>query len=176
MNIIEHKINDNVDTRRETAIAHLLNQCFDGIHQGRSYFKQLPHGRFLAWDGAALVGHVGFDFRVIRVGGEIVSIIGIVDLCVAEKTRGMGVGQALLRRAETNAKGQSFALAMADDRRIYTQTGYASLQSADVKFLAIDELNCHSIVQRDLTYIFMVKCLSRQTWPNGSIDMLGYLF
>lgn len=43
-------------------------------------------------------------------------------------------------------------------------------------FLAIDELSCHSVIRRDLCDIFMVKCLAKQRWPEGQIDLLGYLF
>jgi len=65
---------------------------------------------------------------------------------------------------------------MADDRRLYEQTGYSLLPRANTTFLAIDELRSHSVIERDLSEIFMVKCLSDKQWPEGKIDLLGYLF
>ena len=61
------------------------------------------------------------------------------------------MGRALLERAEISAKGKSFALAMADDRRLYEQTGYSLLPRSNTAFLAIDELKSHSVIERDLS-------------------------
>ena len=73
-------------------------------------------------------------------------------------------------------KEKSFALAMADDQRLYEQTGYSLLPRSNTAFLAIDELKSHSVIERDLSEIFMVKCLSDKQCPEGKFDLLGYLF
>ena len=65
---------------------------------------------------------------------------------------------------------------MADDRCLYEQTGYSLLPRANTTFLAIDELKSHSVNERDLSEIFMVKCLSDKQCPEGKFDLLGYLF
>ena len=176
MNIIKIDFCDGFGSEYEVDIADLLECCFDGIHEGRTYFKQAPQGRFFAWENSKLIGHVGFDFRLVRVGSNILPILGVIDLCVRKENRCLGVGRALLERAEISAKGKSFALAMADDRRLYEQTGYSLLPRSNTTFLAIDELKSHSVIERDLSEIFMVKCLSDKQWPEGKIDLLGYLF
>ena len=176
MKVTEHRATESPDPTRDAAIASLLDACFGGVHGGRTWFKQIPHERLLAWSGIDLVGHVGVECRAVRVGEAIVPVAGIVDLCVAPAARRQGIGAALLQRAEERARGQSFALAMADDPRLYRRTGYGLLHAADVTFLAIDELRCLGVVRRDLGEVFMVKRLTCDAWPDGPIDLLGHLF
>ncbi len=116
------------------------------------------------------------EFRVVRVGEIIVPILGIVDLGVAPSARRQGIGAALLQGAEELARGQAFALAMADDRRLYQRSEYSLLHAPNVTFLAIDDLRCHGVIRRDLSEIFMVKALTCDAWPDGPIDLLGHLF
>ena len=176
MKFTEHPATESPDPSRDAAIATLLDACFDGVHGGRTWFKQIPHERLLAWSGNDLMGHVGMECRVVRVGEAVVPILGIVDLCVAPAARRQGIGAALLQGAEERARGQSFALAMADDPRLCQRAGYSLLHATNVTFLAIDELRCHSVIRRDLSGIFMVKQLAFDAWPDGPIDLLGHLF
>ena len=176
MKFTEHSAAESADSVRNAAIADLLDTCFDSVHGGRTYYKQVPHEHLLVWSGRDLIGHVGMDYRMVRVGEAILPILGIIDLCVAPSARRQGIGAALLQRAEYRAKAQSFSLAMADDWRLYHRTGYSLLPAASVTFLAIDELRSHSVIRRDLSDIFMVKQLAGDAWPDGQIDLLGYLF
>ena len=176
MKFAVHNSADSPDPIRDSAVAGLLDACFDGAHGGRTFFKQVPHQRVLAWSGDDLVGHVGMDLRVVRVGGVTVSVLGIVDLCVAPAARKQGIGAALLQGAEERAEGQSFSLAMADDSRLYRRAGYSRINAADVTFLAIEDLRCHGVIRRDLSEVFMVKPLAGDAWPDGPIDALGHLF
>ena len=176
MKFTDHHAVDSPDPIRDAAIAGLLDACFDGAHGGRTFLKQVPHQRVLAWSGDYLVGHVGMDLRVVRVGEATVSVLGIVDLCVAPAARRQGIGAALLQVAEERAEGQSFALAMADDSRLYRRVGYSQIQAADVTFLAIEQLRCLGVVRRDLSEAALVKPLADDAWPDGPIDVLGHLF
>ena len=87
-----------------------------------------------------------------------------------------GRGSCFVGACRNICKRKKFALAMEDDRRLYEQTGYSLLPRANTTFLAIDELRSHSVIERDLSEIFMVKCLSDKQWPEGKIDLLGYPF
>ena len=176
MKCTDHSVADSPDPSLDAAIAGLLDACFGGAHEGRTFFKQVPHQRVLAWSSSGLVGHVGMEFRAVRVGEATVPVLGIVDLCVAPAARRQGIGVALLHEAEKRAGGQSFALAMADDPRLYRRAGYSLIRAEDVTFLAIDELRCHGVVRRDLSEVFMVKRLAGDAWPDGPIDLLGHLF
>ncbi|MDE0697760.1 MAG: GNAT family N-acetyltransferase [Boseongicola sp.] len=176
MKLTDHSVADSPDPVRDAAIASLLDACFGGVHGGRTFFKQVPHRRLLAWSQGGLVGHVGMDLRAMRIGESTIHVLGIVDLCVAPTARRQGIGAALLQAAEERAEGQSFALSMADDPRLYLRAGYSRIHAVDVTFLAIDELRCHSVVRRDLSEIFMAKRLAGGAWPDGPIDLLGHLF
>ena len=176
MQITDHSISDPVNPEQEAKLANLLELCFDGAHEGRTYFKQMPQRRLCAWQDTDLIGHVGIEYRIIHVGDQLLSVVGIVDLCVAPHARRTGLGASLLDRAEHTGRGQSFALAMADDTRLYDTQGYQRVNDALVTFLAIDDLRSHSLIERDCSDFFMCKPLSEMQWPRGSIDMLGYLF
>lgn len=40
-----------IDTTTNTKIARLLDECFPDVFEGRSFFKQLPHFRYVAFAG-----------------------------------------------------------------------------------------------------------------------------
>jgi len=160
----------------DSSLAVLLNQCFPGTFEGRIFFKQEPHSRIVAHAGNILIGQVGIDRRVISVDGKILKIIGMIDLCVAKEYRGQGIGTALIEQVEKRSEGRDFIVLMADNPEIYKQAGYSRLQHASTKWLAIEDLASHSIIERNLSDCFMYKPLLQQDWPPGKIDLLGYLF
>lgn len=157
-------------------LSDLLDQSFPDTFEGRCFFKQEPHCRIVAHTEGSVIGQVGIDRRVVNVAGKIVKIIGVIDLCVAAEYRGNGIGTALLREIEDHSTGREFIILMADNHSIYEKSGYFRLQPALARWLAIEELNSHSIIERDLSDCFMYKPLSSADWPAGKIDLLGYLF
>ena len=70
---------------------------------------------------------------------------------------------------------KSFASAMADDRRLYEQTGCSLRPHANTKSLALDALKMPHCNERDSNEIYMVNRLAEKRWPAESIDLLGYL-
>ena len=176
MRIVFRSAEMSRDHDEESQIAAMLKQCFDGMHEGRTYCEQIPQQRLLGYCGDRLVGHLGLDYRMIRIGEAIFSVVGIIDLCVVPDLRRRGLAQRLLAAAEKRSAAQDFSVLVAKDTRLYERTGYRLLAKADVTWLAIDELRCHGVSNRDLSDIFMQKPLSTKTWPKGPIDMLGFLF
>ena len=164
------------DNDEESQIAAILKQCFGGMHEGRTYCEQMPQQRLLGFCGDRLVGHLGLDYRMIRIGEAIFSVVGIIDLCVVPDLRRRGLAQRLLAAAEERSAAQDFSVLMAKDTRLYERAGYRLLTKADVTWLVIDELRSHSVSNRDLTDAFMQKPLSAKQWPKGPIDLLGFLF
>jgi len=100
----------------------------------------------------------------------------VIDFCVAKEYRGQGIGTKLIEEVEKLSKGRDFIILMADNPEIYNRVGYSRLQHASTKWLAIEDLATHSIIERDLSDCFMYKPLMQQQWPSGKIDLLGYLF
>jgi predicted N-acetyltransferase YhbS len=156
----------------------LLDQCFPGTFEGRTYFKQLPHFRLLAMDAGSVVAQVGIDGRVVTVGGTIVSIFGLIDTAVHPARRGERIGTQLLTEAERIARAsqREFLVLMADRHDLYLKEGYVRVQPALTKWLAIENRQSVELMTRDLSDCFMVKPLTEKSWPAGTIDMLGYIF
>ena len=176
MSDLEFVVQDGALSTHEDALRELLDGCFPGWFEGRTFYKQEPHKRVLAFSGSRLVGQVGLDFRVINVAGQIVKIVGVIDVCVAEPFRNNGIGRKLLFQAEAVSGGRDFALLMADCQALYVRCGYKALSNAPTRWLAIEDLQSHSVIERDLGDCFMYKPLQGAAWPGGAIDLLGYLF
>ena len=160
----------------ESALTALLEQSFPNTFDGRSFFKQEPHNRIVACTPDRLVAQVGIDRRIINVEGNHIKIVGVIDLCVAENYRNKGIAKALLRAVESCSDDREFVVLMADNQTIYTGSGYVPLKPALTKWLAIEDLSSHSVMERDLSDCFMYKSLRDTKWPDGKIDLLGYLF
>lgn len=159
-------------------IGRLLDLCFPDTFEGRTYYKQLPHFRLLAWQAGKLAGQLGIDSRVINIEGQVIKIFGIIDLCVHPQERGAGLATCLLSRAEEIARlhGRDHLVLMADRHDLYLKAGFTRVQPALTKWLAIDGRKSMGMIQRDLAECFLVKPLSPRPWPSGEIDLLGYLF
>ena len=157
-------------------ITTLLEASFSDTFAGRTFYKQEPHRRVLALDGDRLVGQVGVDARIINVGGHILRIVGVVDLCVSPSYRGTGVGSVLLEAVEQQAVSRDFVVLMADRDDLYVRHGYRRLAPALTRWLAIEDLRSWGVIERDLGGCFMLKPMSTRDWPDGKIDLLGYLF
>lgn len=167
---------DSASIISDNVLRELLNQSFPGMFETRSYFKQEPHSRLVAHAKNELIGHVGIDKRVFNVAGEIIRVVGVVDLCVAKKYRSNGIGAALIKAVEEKFNDREFVVLMADNPALYLKLNYAQLTEAPARWLAIEGLKSHSIVERDLGDCFMYKQLTNKCWPNGEIDLLGYLY
>ncbi|MEZ6046035.1 MAG: GNAT family N-acetyltransferase [Planctomycetaceae bacterium] len=156
----------------------LLDECFPGWFDGRSYVKQFPHFRYLAMEGESVVGQLGVDVRVINVGGTVIPIMGLLDTAVRHDRRNNGIATKLLETAEHHASdgGLEFLVLMSDRHDLYLKAGYHRIQPAPTKWLAIEDRQSVQVIERDLSDCFMAKPLTDKTWPTGTIDMLGYMF
>ena len=125
-----------------TAIVGLLAECFSGEgHDGRDYFKQLPHYRLLAYEQERLVGHLGVDLRMMNLNGQAVTVFGAIDVCVAPDRQGSGIGTGLLQRFEAIARDANrvdFLFLAAKNPAIYESLGYKKT-TLRTKWLKIDQ-------------------------------------
>ncbi|NRA63953.1 MAG: GNAT family N-acetyltransferase [Pseudobacteriovorax sp.] len=155
----------------------LLRESFPDFLNQRIYYKQLPHFRLLAYDNETLVGQVGVDHRVIRIGSSIRRIFGIIDLCTKSEYRGQGIARDLLQKLEGMAQnsGIDCLILFADDQRIYKSFGFNSYDNK-LQWLAINEHQSLSVKQESLGEYFMVKVLGANPWNSDDVDLLGYMF
>ena len=157
-------------------ITKLKNLSFPETKRNRSYFKQLPHFRYLVFD-EVLVGHMGVDHRVIRVGDRVFSIFGIIALCVKPSYQGRGIASELLQTVTELAKEKSidFLFLVASDKRIYLKNGFKAV-SANCSWLGIeDHCNC-GVLTKTIEEDFMIKQTGDKLWSDKPIDLLGYMF
>ena len=155
----------------------LLGDAFPGFFNGRIYVKQQPHFRIIMVNEGEVVGQVALDYRVIRIGAEVVRICFVIDLCVRKDRRRQGIGSKLLAEAETQARqaGVSFIVLMADLHDFYGRQGFLRIQGGLTRWLAIEDRASHSLKEEDLADQLMAKPLTEIGWPKGPIDLLGYL-
>lgn len=168
----EHELH----ARERGDLQSLLSTCFEGHYATRHYFKQLPHLRVLGCVDDRLVGQIGVDHRMIRVGDEPVEIFGLIDVCVDPAHRSRGYASQLLRQVERRAAehGIDRLLLFADDGRLYERCGYTRLVRP-CRWLGIHEHATVGLLERTEDCVY-VKALGAAAWPEGPIDMLGYLF
>ncbi len=171
--IPEHEINE----AQLVQITELRNACFPDHSAPRSYAKQLPHSRYLAFDGNKLIAYTGIDFRVIRLGNFPVTTLGIIDLCVSSEYRSRGIASKMLEDLSVIATESvaDFMILFADDSRLYERNGFERKQNT-CSWLKIDEHKNHGIGSENLADCLMVKAVASISWSNDDVDLLGYLF
>ncbi|ANP89348.1 GNAT family N-acetyltransferase [Rhizobium leguminosarum] len=167
-----------MDAQTTAQVTALLDESFPDTFEGRTYFKQLPHFRYLVFEGETVIGQVGVDHRVIRAGGKIVRIFGVIDLCVTPAHRGAGVAGNLLKHVERLAAASNvdFLVLMGDVDSLYIANGFRHVDPAMTKWLAVEDVESVAVIERDLSQCFLVKPMRGENWNIGQIDMLGYLF
>jgi len=162
--------------RRRQELQRLLAASFPSWFRDRWYFKQLPHLRMLAYVGDQLVGQVGIDHRMIRVGDSPVEIFGLIDVCVDPEHRSRGVASTMLREIEALARRHAIEclLLHTDDSRLYERCGFVRLERPS-RWLGIHEHATVGLIERVDDWIH-VKPLTEDGWPDGPVDLLGYMF
>lgn len=173
----EHQLTPDVQNH----VATLLQLSFTDIdYQGRTYFKQLPYARLLAYHDDQLVGHLALDYRVMSLNGQAINVLGVVDLCVAASYQRQGIGLQLLDQfedfAHQAAQSIDFLFLVADDTRLYERAGYQTT-SLETTWLKIDNHKTYGAgTERIIDTNFMYKSISGISWTHGSLDLLGFMY
>jgi citrate lyase synthetase len=172
--IIEFDITENIHQQ----ITKLRNSCFPVENaKPRSYYKQLPHFRYLVSVEDMLIAHMGVDHRVIRVGDYVFTIFGVVDLCVESSYRQQGIASKLLSLLTQLAREKSvdFLFTVVKDERIYLKHSFQTI-SHYCSWLRIHEHNNYGVAIEKIEKELMIKQTGNQPWVNEPIDLLGYMF
>ena len=169
------EFNISEDTHQQ--ITNLRNSSFPENTKPRSYYKQLPHFRYLAFDRDTLVAHMGIEHRVIRVGDSIFTIFGVVDLCVKQSHRGQGIASEFLSLLTDLAREKSidFLFAVVDSERLYSKNGFQTVSNY-CSWLRIHEHKNYGVAVEKIVNEFMVKQIGDKLWIDEPIDLLGYMF
>lgn len=157
-------------------IAALLKEGFGVYPEGRTFYKQLPGFRYLAWDGAVLLGHLAAEFRIVNVGGTLLPIFGVADLCVTPSRQQERIATQMLAELENLAQDTvvEFILLTGSEPNVYQGMGFERLECS-CRWLLINNLSTLGVIRRSVNNI-MIKCLGDRPWPEGEIDFLGHIF
>ncbi|MFD2616051.1 GNAT family N-acetyltransferase [Terrilactibacillus laevilacticus] len=177
---IHRKLECEIENNLNENIQELLFECFTNIYpKNRTYFKQLPHFRFLAFnDENDLVGQVGLDYRVMNLDGCPVRILGVIDLCVSPKHQSQEIGSKLLLEIDhfSRERNIDFILLFADNPKLYLKNGYKSVK-IKCKWLKIDHENhMTKNIGDEVIDELMIKKTGEMNWSDGDLDLLGYLY
>ncbi len=172
--IIEFDIQQDIHNQ----ITELRNLSFPDNQRDRSYYKQVPHFRYLAFDNNLLVGHMGVDHRVISVGDSAFTVFGVIDLCVIQSYQRQGIATKLLNLLSALAQEKSidFLLLVADNGKLYWKNGFKYVSNY-CSFLRIHEYKNYGVALEKIENEFMIKQIGAKAWNNeGLMDLLGYRF
>lgn len=161
----------------ESKILRLLTESFPGEYPTqRIYYKQIPHLRYVAFDKDMLVAQVGLDYRVMNLNGQMIKVLGIIDLCVSTEYRDKGIGSQLLKIIEGFSKEHEmdFLLLFADKIEVYRKNGYIRVKNTCV-WTKIDEGHTLGVGEKEIREL-MIKRVGTKDWNDGTLDMLGYLY
>ncbi|MCA1031193.1 GNAT family N-acetyltransferase [Bacillus timonensis] len=177
---IEQIFEYDIDAQLKMKLQQLLIECFtDEYPKTRIYFKQIPHFRFLVFDdNNQLVGQVGLDYRVMNLNGRPITVIGVIDLCVSKNNRFQGIGTLLLKKIEGFCAGKSidFILLFADNKKLYTNAGFKSVNN-ECRWLKIDDESQTTYgIGDERIHELMIKEVGKIKWEDGKVDLLGYLY
>ena len=166
-----------IDEATHQKIEELLSDSFDDYPQGRTYYKQLPGFRFLAWEADQLIGHLAVEHRLINVGGMEARIFGVVDLCVKTASQHQKIGSSLLAEIEKLGKESKidFILLVAPDKELYLKNDYQETDNI-CRWLLINQSKTFGVSQRSIGNSLMVKPLGEKKWNEGLLDFLGHIF
>jgi GNAT superfamily N-acetyltransferase len=166
-----------IDKPLRIKIHSLLSECFPDYPKGKTYYKQLPTFRLLAWEGDDLVGHLAVEHRMMNNVGNLIRVFGIVDLCVAKDFQHQKIGTQLLDRLEKLGKKHeiNFLLLIAKDHEVYLKNGFTLVEN-NCKWLFIHDHETLGVMQRQLQNSLMVKALGKKEWKENKLDFLGHIF
>lgn len=159
----------------EAQIAALLRTAFPTDFGGRSYYKQRPQIR-LVWRDGAILSQVALFYRAIRLGDDLIDIIGLGDVATLPEARKKGYAGALLDRAiEIGAASPAQYLALFGARRLYDRAGFARVVNP---YLHVEMTGARTgAVAHATSQYLMVRPLGSARWPEGvPVDFLGALF
>jgi len=160
----------------ESEIHTLIGRSFSNDYQGRSFFQNRHHCRFLHRIDTKIAGHLAVAYRAIHMGERRIDIIGIGEVVVDTNHRQKGIGTALLNSAieEGRLAGADFAT-LFGEQNIYVATGFKSANNM-ITLSEMEAAHTGRIVKERNEY-FMVKQLGNLAWDHeADIDLAGFPF
>lgn len=174
--VLSHEISDSLeqDIRRLLQASYPQDADFWATV---SHWGSPPDARALVWSGqGALIGHAGYGFRNIAVGGQAVRIAGIGAVATQPDHQGKGHGRLLLQCLHghlQDTREADFMLLGCRDAVVpfYHKAGFAH------SIRTVHCLNPDSEVWEDQTWNLMVRPIqvAHQVFPTqGVVNLQGF--
>ena len=163
--------------QKEVAASKLINDCFPTDFDGRSYFQNRHHCRFLALHNNRVIGHAAVAYRAIRLGDRICDCVGIAEVAVASTSRRQGVGLRLIEACtnEGVTAHADYALLFGSSP-LYEKAGFIDAAENSVSWVEMRGANTTGVVTLTDHHL-KVKCLGHQTWDFCvPVDLAGFPF
>lgn len=177
---IEKILEYDIDNQLKNKLQKLLIESFGKDYPSdRIYYKQVPHFRFVVTNKYnEVIGQVGLDYRAMNLNRKVITVLGIIDLCVSETNRSNGIGSLIITEIDEFCKEKSidFILLFADKPKLYLKNGFVSVKTK-CKWLQIDdEEQITSGIGYKRIEELMIKEVGDRKWEEGELDLLGYLY
>ncbi len=171
---------DRIEETRLTAadeaqIAKLMERSFPTEFVGRSYYRQRHHTRLVV-RAPHIIGHFALTYRAIRLGNDLIDIIGLAEVGTDPDHRGKGIASALLQAAIAEARqSQAVHLILFGDAKLYAAAGFRPVHNK-MRYTVIR--NARTLrTQTAKADSLMVLPLRGTLWDDAAdLDMLGHLF
>lgn len=166
----------DLDTATEAGIAALLETCFDGTFEGRSFFSQRHHLRLVARESEQIAGHIALGLRAVRLGAELVDVATIAEVATLPAYRGKGIASRLLAGAVAiGAASPARFLLLFGKPQLYERAGFVTVRNpivhVDMRGAATGP------VLREPSDFLMVRPLGDAVWDGEAVlDLLGSKF
>ncbi len=160
----------------EQQIAALIKVCFRADFNGRSFCQNRHHCRFVEWRGETLAGHLAIAYRAIRLGEDLVDIVGIGEVAVAPEFRRQGIGRQLVEAAleEGRTAKADYAILFGEES-IYAKAGFVNAPN-EFTIVEMNGANTQDIRRRTDPNL-MVMPLGDRPWnPDAPVDLAGFPF
>ncbi len=160
----------------ERDIAALLSECMSVDYEGRSFFQNRFHCRFIVECEGQIIGHLAIAYRAIRLGKVLVDIIGIGEVAVAASYRHQGIGSRLVEAAlEEGRSARADFAALFGEKSMYAGAGFIHAPNR----LTISEMEGSrtGFMVREFNEHFMIFPLGDLKWDdNVLVDLAGFPF
>ena len=167
----------DIEAAIHNEITNLRNICFPKHQSQYSYYKQLPHFRYLAFAEHMLIAHLAVEHRVISIGNSVFSIFGLIDLCVMPSYQKQGIATRLINLLTDLAEEKSidFLFLVANNKELYFKNGF-KVVSNYCSWLRINKHKNYGVAVEKIENEFMIKQIGSKIWLDEPIDLLGYMF
>ena len=159
----------------EVELTALLDLAFSPKFGGASYHQQRHHVRLIQRSNGEIVGHLAITYRAVRLGDQLLDIVGLAEVATHPDHRGQGIAGHLVRSSIEFAQNSGAdAVVLFGDRPVYAANGFLAKPNP-LRWVAMTDKRTVDIQQQidDL----MVLPLNNLSWDDHlTLDLLGNKF